>query len=86
MALQGLLGRVDVVVFDPILLARLLHDGGDSGVVGLDDAREEMVGGLVVQCSREHGPEPAAGGIVLSCGYLQLCPEIKQKTLYTGSC
>ena len=74
MALQRLLGCVYVMILDTVLLARLLHYGGNFGVVGLNDPWEEMVGCLVVQSACEHSPEPATGGIVLSRGNLQLCP------------
>jgi hypothetical protein len=36
-----------------------------------------VVGGLVVQSTREHSPEPAPCSIVLRRGYLQLCPVYK---------
>lgn len=49
--LQGLLGRTGVMEFDSKLLASLPNDGGDLGVVGLNDSREEVVGNLVVEGS-----------------------------------
>lgn len=67
-------GRVDTVVLDTELLAGLGHDGRDLWVVGLDHAREKVVGGLMVEGAREDGPEPAVGGVVLSCCDLHLSP------------
>ena len=73
-AAESFPGRVDVVVSDTKFLARLLHNGRDLGVVGLDYAREEVVGRLVVQRPSEHCPEPASCGVVLGSRYLQLSP------------
>ncbi len=73
-ALQGLLGRIDIVVFDTIFLTGLLYDGSDFRVVGLDDPRKEMMGGLVVESTRKDRPEPATSGVVLRRGNLKLCP------------
>ena len=76
-AVECLPHGVHVVVFDPKLLTRLTYDGSDERVVGLDDAREEVVSGLVVESSREHVPEPAVCGIVLCRGHLHLSPGDK---------
>ncbi len=75
MAVEGLCGRVHIVVMDAILLAGLLHNGSDLRVMGLDYTREQMVGCLVVQSTSEHGPEPTTGGIVLCRGNLKLRPK-----------
>ena len=48
MALQCLLGCIYIVILDAVLLTRLLYNGCDFGIVGLDDPWEEMVGGLVI--------------------------------------
>ena len=69
-AVECLPHRVHIVVLDPKFLTSLAHYGSDEGIVGLDDAREEVVCGLVVECSCEHVPEPAVCGIVLSRGNL----------------
>jgi len=74
-AVEGLPHGVHIVVLDTKLLAGLSDNGRDEGVVRLNDAREEMVGCLVVECSSEDGPEPAVCGIVLRCGHLQFRPE-----------
>ena len=73
---KGLGHRLNVVVLDSKLLTRLPHDGCDLTIVGLDYAREQVVCGLVVQCSSEHGPEPAIGSVVLCGSNLKLCPGI----------
>ena len=49
MAGEGLLSGPHVMVSDTKLLAGLSHNGSDLWVVGLDDTREEVVGGLVVE-------------------------------------
>ena len=49
MAAEGLLGGVHVVVGDTKLAAGLGHDGCDLGIMGLDDTREQVVCGLVVE-------------------------------------
>ena len=54
-----------MVEFDSKLLARLPNDGRDLGVVRLNDVREEMMGYLVIDSSRNNGPEPAVCGKVL---------------------
>lgn len=77
MASQCLSGRLHIVVLDPILPTRLLHNGRDLGVMGLDNARKQVMSGLMVEGTSEHGPEPAACGIVLCCSHLQLCPEVR---------
>ena len=82
MAGQGLSGGVHVVVLDAEVSAGLLHNGSDLGVVGLDDPREQVVGGLVIQGAREHGPEPTASSIVLRGGYLKLSPADKKGTFF----
>ena len=74
MATKSLPGRINIVVLEAKLLARLLHDGCYTAVVGLDDPGEEMVSCLVVESSCEHGPEPAVCRIVLCCCHLHLCP------------
>ena len=74
MAVESLPYGVHVVVGDSKLLAGLSDYGGDEGVVGLDDPREEVVGGLVVEGSSEDVTEPAVCGVVLSGGHLHLCP------------
>ena len=74
---EGLPHCVHVVVRDAKLLARLAHDGCDEGIVGLDDAREEVVSGLVVESSSEHVPEPAICSIVLCRCHLHLSPAKK---------
>ncbi len=74
-AVEGLPRGVHIVVLDTKLLTGLPDNGRDEGVVRLNDAREEMVGRLVVECSSEDGPEPAIRGVVLRCGHLQLRPE-----------
>ena len=74
MATEGLPDGIYVVVGDTKLLAGLAYDGCDEGVVGLDDSGEEVVGGLVVEGSCEHVPEPTVGGVVLCRGHLHLRP------------
>lgn len=74
MATEGLPDGVDVVIGDSEFLAGLLDDGGDEGVVSLDDSGEEMVSGLVVQSSCEDVPEPTVSGVVLCGGHLHLRP------------
>ena len=49
MAAEGLLGGVHVVVGDTKLAAGPGHDGRDLGIMGLDDTREQVVCGLVVE-------------------------------------
>lgn len=77
MTAQSLSGRVHVVVLDPVLSARLLDNGGDLGVMGLDDAGEQVMSGLVVEGPCEHGPEPATCGVVLCRRHLKLRPKVK---------
>ena len=86
MAVECLPHGVHVVVFDPKLLTCLAYDGSDERVVGLDDAREEVVSGLVVESSREHVPEPAVCGIVLCRGHLHLSPGDTHKTKELAQC
>ena len=74
MVVEGLSDGVHVVILDAVLLAGLFHDGGDAGIVGLDNAREQVVRCLVVESTRECRPEPAASGVVLRRGNLHLCP------------
>ncbi len=78
-AVEGLPRGVHIVVLDTKLLAGLPDNGRDEGVVRLNDAREEMVGRLVVECSSEDAPEPAVCGVVQCCGHLHLCPAKKKK-------
>ena len=68
--------RLNVVVLYSKLLARLPHDGCDLTIVRLDHAREQVVRSLVVQSSREHGPEPAIGSVVLCGSNFKLCPGV----------
>ena len=65
---------VHMMVVKTKLLAGLLEDGSDEGIVTLVHSREEVVGGLMVESSSDHCPEPAVCGIVLSGCHLQLCP------------
>lgn len=60
----------DVVVLNAVLLAHLLHDGGNTGVVVLTNAREEMVDGLVVESAAQEGSQPVVVSIVDSCANL----------------
>lgn len=71
---QGFLSGIHIVVLDPKLLTGLLYNGGDLGVMGLDDAREQVMSSLMVEGTSEHCPEPATCSVVLGCGYLQLGP------------
>ena len=84
MVVEGFSDGVHVVILDAVLLAGLLHDGGDAGIVGLDDAREQVVRRLVVESAREHCPEPAASGVVLCRGNLHLCPENEKTNKQTN--
>ncbi len=72
---QCLCGSVHIVIGDSKLLASLCNDRGDLRIMGLYYPGKEMVGGLVIKCSSEHGPEPTVGGIVLRSGHLHLSPE-----------
>ena len=72
---ESLLHSADVVILEAKLLTGLPHDGRDLLVVGLDDAREEVVSDLVVESTGEDTPEPAVCGVVLRRGNLQLGPE-----------
>lgn len=76
MTAHGLSGGVHAVILDAEVLAGLFHNGGDAGVMGLDDTREEVMRGLMVQSTCEDRPKPAACGVVLRCGNLQLGPEL----------
>ena len=74
MTVEGLPHGVHVMVPEAKLPTGLLQYGSDEGVVCLDHSREEVVGGLVVQGSSEHTPEPAVRGIVLRGRHLHLRP------------
>ena len=74
MTTEGLPYGVHIVVGDPKLLTCLSYDRSDQGIVGLDDTREEMVSGLVIESTSEHIPEPAVSGVVLCRGHLHLRP------------
>ena len=65
MAAESLSGSVHKMILDPILFTCLLHYWCDPGIVGLYDPREQVMSGLMVEGSSEHGPEPAACGVVL---------------------
>ena len=64
------------MVLQAKVLTGLLDNGSDLGIVPLVDPREEMVGGLVVECTCDQCPEPAVSGIVLSCSHLHLSPLV----------
>ena len=69
---------VHVMIFQPEFFTRLLHNRRYLHIVRLNNSREQMVGGLVVEGSSKYCPEPAVSGIVLSCSYLQLSPGISK--------
>ena len=62
------------MILESKLLTGLLKDRCYLGVVRLNHSGEEMVCGLMVECSSEDGPEPAVGGIVLCGSHLHLSP------------
>ena len=74
MAAESLSGGVYKMILDPILFTCLLHYWCDPGIVGLYDPREQVMSGLMVEGSSEHGPEPAACGVVLCRSHLELRP------------
>ncbi len=56
------------------LFTGLFDYGRYLHVVWLYETREQVMGSLMVEGPREHSPEPAVSGIVLSRGYLQFGP------------
>ena len=86
MTVEGLPHGVHVMVPEAKLPTGLLQYGSDEGVVGLDHSREEVVGGLVVQGSSEHTPEPAVRGIVLRGRHLHLRPVRVRACAYVRMC
>ena len=74
MATEGQGSGVHVMVLDAKFFARLANDGRNLHIVRLDDAREEVVGSLMIEGTSEHCPEPTVCGIVLSCGNLEFSP------------
>ena len=56
---------VHIVVLDTKLLAGLADNGCDVRVVRLDNARKEVMGGLVVECPCKHIPEPTVCSVIL---------------------
>lgn len=66
---------VHVVVLDAKLLAGLADNGCDERVVRLDHTGEEVVGGLVVESTRKHIPEPTVCCVILRGGHLHFGPE-----------
>ena len=62
------------MVLESKLFASLFKNRCYLGVVRLNHSGEEMVCGLMVECSSEDGPEPAVGGVVLCGSHLHLSP------------
>lgn len=80
---EGLPHSVNIVILDAELLTGPTYNGSDEGVVSLDDAGEQVVGGLVVEGTRKDVPEPAVCCIVLCGGHLQLSPEKEESNEVT---
>ncbi len=74
MAAQSLCNCVNIVVFDTKIFTGLLHNRRNLHVMGLNNARKEVVCGLVVEGSCKDSPEPTICSVVLCCGYLELSP------------
>ncbi len=86
MTAQCLPSGIHIVIGYTEILAGLCNNRSYLWVVGLNDPGEEVVGGLMVECSSEHSPEPTVGSIVLRGSYLHLSPASESRERQLQEC